>query len=96
MPSNLPSYNVDMTENAGNKENVCVWYDEKAGLRLVVKYFSSGTPPEAVLEKLKGEDALGTEIWLEVSDKDVLFNSKKALLEALAVHASGDEEILSN
>jgi hypothetical protein len=57
--------------------------------RLIVKHFTSGNPPKALLEKCCKWDNMGGPIWLE-SDIKV----PECVLRALAELASNDDKIL--
>lgn len=71
------------------KAPVLVWKEKE--LRVVVVYFASGLPAEAVLEKLEGYDALGAEIW----KKQPPTACPKEILRAFAVMATDDCKLFS-
>lgn len=89
-----PSYSIERDLNTP-KDPELVWENEKPKLRLVVVYTKSGNKPKLQLEKCTKADALGNELWLEISTKEELWDCKDTVLEALAI-ASANENIMEN
>ncbi len=82
---------LEVEGGAQAKSPALAW--EHGNLRIVVVYNTSGSDPVVHLEKLIGKDCLGDECWIKVElPKEV----PAIIIRELALHASGDSNILKN
>lgn len=82
---------IEVEGGATAKSPALAW--EHSNLRLVVVYNTTGSDPMLYLEKMNGKDSLGDECWTKVElPKDF----PMIILKELALHASGDSNILKN
>ena len=86
-----PKQLLEVEGGSTAKSPALAW--ECGNLRLVVVYNTSGSDPVVHLEKMHGKDCLGDECWIKV---EIPKDFPPIILRELAVHASGDSNILKN